>query len=341
MRDSTMDKPIVLSATRPAGNSSNQVLVPTPPKSAPTPIRNIGVVGLGRMGHAFAQNLLSDGYKITAYDRDGKRARDLQFNGARAAARLEDLASCDIIVSSLPEDAALAAVALSPGGLASILAPGSVHISMSTVSPGLSRRLDAAHAARGQGFVAAPVLGNPDAAGARRLYVLAGGACDAVERARPVLESVGQRVFVIGDDAGAASLIKLAGNTLTAATLQSMGEVLALLRKGGIDARVGFDVFTNSLFDSRVHRIYGAKILNETYTPPGMVVPLAEKDLRLALAEAERHAVPMPAAGLVRDRLATMVARGWAGLDWSALGLLAASEAGLDAATTAAAGHQS
>jgi 3-hydroxyisobutyrate dehydrogenase-like beta-hydroxyacid dehydrogenase len=293
------------------------------------------------MGHAFAQNLLSDGYKIIAYDLDNKRARDLQFDGARAAERLEDLASCDIIVSSLPDDAALAAVALSPGGLASILAPGSVHISMSTVSPALSRRLDEAHAARGQGFVAAPVLGNPDAASARRLYVLAGGAHDAIEHARPVLESLGQRVFVIGDDAGAASLVKLAGNTLTAATLESMGEVLALLRKSGIDPHLAFDVFTGSLFDGRVHKVYGGKIVEGQYSPPGMTAPLALKDLGLALAEADQLAVPMPAAVLVHDRLTTMVARGWAGLDWSALGLLAASEAGLDAATAAAAGHHS
>jgi 3-hydroxyisobutyrate dehydrogenase-like beta-hydroxyacid dehydrogenase len=293
------------------------------------------------MGHAFAQNLLADGYKIIAYARDRKRVRDLLFDGARAAERLEDLAACDIIVSSLPDDAALTAVALSPEGLVSILGLGAVHISMSTVSPALSRRLAEAHAAHGQGLVAAPVLGNPDAARARRLYVLAGGARDAIERVRPVLESLGQRVFVIGEDAGAASVMKLAGNTLTAATLQSMGEVLALLRKSGIDPHLAFEIFTGSLFDGRVHKVYGAKIVEGQYSPPGMTAPLALKDLRLALAEAEQCAAPMPVANLVHDRLATMVARGWAGLDWSALGLLAASEAGLDAAAAASASCQS
>jgi 3-hydroxyisobutyrate dehydrogenase-like beta-hydroxyacid dehydrogenase len=316
-----MDTPIVRPATQQAGNSSN---------AARASIRHIGVVGVGRMGHAFARNLLADGYQIIAYARDKKRVRDLMSDGARVAERLEDLASCDIIVSSLPDDAALTAVALSPAGLVSILAPGAVHVSMSTVSPALSRRLAEAHAAHGQGFVAAPVLGNPDAARARLLYVLAGGTRDAIERVRPVLQSLGQRVFVIGDDAGAASLVKLAGNTLTAATLESMGEVLALLRKSGIDPHLAYDVFTGSLFDGRVHKVYGAKIVEGQYSPPGMTAPLALKDLRLALAEAEHLAAPMPVANLVHDRLATMVARGWAGLDWSALGLLAASEAGLD-----------
>ena len=108
-----------------------------------------------------------------------------------------------------------------------------------------------------------------------------------------------------------------------------MGEVLALLRKGGIDAHLAYDVLTNSLFDSRVHKAYGGKIVDERYSPAGFVVPLAIKDMRLALAEAEKSAVPMPAATLVHDHLVELVARGYAQLDWSALGLLAAVDAGL------------
>ena len=122
----------------------------------------------------------------------------------------------------------------------------------------------------------------------------------------------------------------LTGNVLTALTLESMGEVLALLRKNGVDPRAAFDVFTNSLFDGKVHKTYGAKIVEERYSPPGMTAPLAVKDLRLALAEAERASVPMPVTSLVHDRLIAMIARGWAEFDWSALGLLAASDAGLD-----------
>ncbi len=303
--------------------------LPSPQKSARHADICVGVVGLGRMGQAFAANLLSDGYQIVAYDRDPQRARPLQLEGAESAARLEALATCDIVVTSLPDDAALAAVVLSPDGLASILAPGAVHISMSTVSPDLSRRLARVHASCRQGFVSAPVLGNPDLAEARRLFVLASGDPKAVERVRPVLERLGQRVFAIGDDAGAANVMKLAGNALTASTLQSMGEVLALLRKAGIDPHLAFDVLTGSLFDGRVHKTYGGKIVDQRYDPPGMTAPLAMKDLRLALAEAEARAVPMPVVGLVHDRLVAMVARGWSGLDWSALGLLAASEAGL------------
>jgi 3-hydroxyisobutyrate dehydrogenase-like beta-hydroxyacid dehydrogenase len=290
-------------------------------------LRRVGVVGLGHMGHAFAVNLVEDGYQVSVYDRDPKRAAAL--NGARAAAQLADLADCDVVVTSLPDDDALASVALGPEGLVGVLAPDAVHISTSTVSPGVSRRVAEEHARLRQEYVAAPVLGNPDFARERKLFVLAAGPHAALEKVGPLLERLGQRLFVIGDDAMLANLFKLAANVLTATTLECMGEVLALLRKGGVDAHLAFDVLTNSLFDSRVHKSYGGKIVEGRYSPPGMAAPLAVKYLRLALAEAEHLAVPMPAASLVHDRLVAMVARGRAELDWSALGLLAAVDAGL------------
>jgi 3-hydroxyisobutyrate dehydrogenase-like beta-hydroxyacid dehydrogenase len=279
------------------------------------------------MGHAFTVNLVEDGHQVFVYDRDPKRAAALA--GARAAARLADLAICDVVVTSLPDDDALAAVALGPEGLAGILAPGAVHISTSTVSPAIARRVANEHASHGQEYVAAPVLGNPDFARERKLFVLAAGLPSAMQKIRPLVERLGQRVFLIGEEPALANLVKLAANVLTATTLECMGEVLALLRKGGVDRHLSYDVLTNSLFDSQVHKTYGGKIVEERYTPPGMAAQLAIKDLRLALAEAERTAVPMPAASLVHDRLVGMVARGWAELDWSALGLLAAVDAGL------------
>jgi len=194
----------------------------------------------------------------------------------------------------------------------------------------LSGRVAEEHATRGQEHIAAPVLGNPDFARTRKLFVLAAGAPSAVDKVRPLLERLGQRLFVIGEDAASANLFKLAANVLTATTLECMGEVLALLRKSGIEAQLGFEVLTNSMFDSRVHKNYGAKIVEGRYSPPGLAVPLAIKDPRLALAEAERTTVPMPAASLVHDRLVAMAARGWIDLDWSALGLLASVDAGLD-----------
>lgn len=324
-----------MAASASNGASSTSTGVAPGQASDPGSVRNpqpglVGMVGLGHMGAAFALNVLEDGRRVMAFDRDPAHIPALREAGGEAVGRLADLAVCDIIVTSLPDDEALTSVVLDGGGLASVMRPGSVHVSMSTISPGLSRRLNTEHETRGQGFVAAPVLGNPDLARARKLYVLAAGRTAALEKARPLLERLGERLFVIGEDPGAANLMKLAGNVLTATTLESMGEVLALVRKGGVDPHVAFDVLTNSLFDSKVRRTYGGKIVDERYKPAGMAAPLAVKDLRLALAEAEHEAVPMPSASLVHDRLVGVMARGWSDLDWSALGLLAAWDAGLE-----------
>jgi 3-hydroxyisobutyrate dehydrogenase-like beta-hydroxyacid dehydrogenase len=315
-----------------AGPTSSPPL-PAPKEITNPAMRRVGVVGIGRMGEAFARNLIADGYQVTIYDRNQAPLQSLARAGANIASTLGNLAACQVVLTSLPDDMALADVTLRAGGLIQSLAPGAVHVSMSTVSPGMSRRLSEQHQLVGQSYVAAPVLGNPDLADARKLFVIVAGRPLAVAEVSPLLERLGQHLFVLGQDPGAANLMKLAGNVLTALTLQCMGEVIALLRKGGVDAHVAFDVLTGSLFDGKVHTTYGGKIVNERYSPPGMTAPLAVKDLRLALAEAERRAVPMPAASLVHDRLVAMVARGWAELDWSALGLLAASEAGLEGTT--------
>lgn len=301
-------------------------------------IAQIGVAGLGHMGEAFARNLLADGHQVWAFDRSPERVALLAQAGAKPAAGLSDLSARDFIISSLPDDKVLGAVVLDRGGLLDVMRRGAIHISMSTVSPGLSARLAEAHRARGQNYVAAPVLGNPDLARDRKLFVLAAGDPDALAQAKPLLARLGQRLFVISDEPAAANLLKLAGNVLTATTLEAMGEVLALLRKGGVDQEIAFDALTNSLFDAKVHKTYGGKIVNEHYSPAGMPVPLAVKDLRLALAEAERTAVPMPSASLAHDRLVGLMARGWADLDWSALGLLAARDAGLPSRLPAANG---
>jgi 3-hydroxyisobutyrate dehydrogenase-like beta-hydroxyacid dehydrogenase len=107
-------------------------------------IRRVGVVGLGQMGHAFAVNLVEDGYQVSAYDRDPKRTAAVA--GARPAMRLADLAACDLVLTSLRDDDALAAVALGSEGLPGVLGPGAVHISMGTVSPAVSRRVAEEHA---------------------------------------------------------------------------------------------------------------------------------------------------------------------------------------------------
>ena len=155
-------------------------------------------------------------------------------------------------------------------------------------------------------------------------------ACPAdVERCQPLFDSLGQKTFVIGTDPGHANLIKLLGNMMTATTLEMLGEVVAVALKRGLDPKRFMDVMTSTMFGGRAHKIYGDKIVRQSYAA-GFVMPLVLKDVRLALAEAENAGAPMPSVDVVRDRLITGIARGYGELDWSALGLIAAEEAGLD-----------
>jgi 3-hydroxyisobutyrate dehydrogenase-like beta-hydroxyacid dehydrogenase len=135
----------------------------------------LGIIGLGHMGHALAAPLIADGTSLTVYDRKPDVAAPLAARGAAVARSLADFAGCDIVLSSLPDDDAVRQVALGVEGIAEVLRQGAIHGSMSTISEVLSRELAHAHRAHGQGFVAAPVLGNPDLAATRQQFVLAGG----------------------------------------------------------------------------------------------------------------------------------------------------------------------
>jgi 3-hydroxyisobutyrate dehydrogenase-like beta-hydroxyacid dehydrogenase len=233
----------------------------------------------------------------------------------------------------LPDDDAVHQIVSGRGGfdfdgLAAGLSPGAIHLSMSTISTATASQLASTHAQNGQGYVAAPVFGNPDAAKARQLFIVAAGAPADIERCRPILASLGQRTFEIGDTPADANLFKLLGNMMSATALEMLGEVVAVVRKRGLDPQPFIDIMTSTMFGGRAHKIYGDKIVRQTYAA-GFVLPLVLKDVRLALAEAERAGVPMPSVGVVRDRLITGIARGHGDLDWTALGLIAAEEAGL------------
>lgn len=302
--------------------STNGNLLGDPRMSA-----KVGFVGLGLMGTAMAANLAADGHNVCAFVRRPERIGDLQALGIAATTRRPDLFDSDIIITMLPDDAAVRNVLFGKFGLSDSLRPGAIHLSMSTISTAASTAFLLEHERRWQGYVAAPVFGNPDAARARQLAVIVAGDPASCERCRLVTDSLGQ-TFVIGTDPAQANLIKLLGNMMTATTLEALGEIVTVLRKRGQDPQQFVDVMTGTMFDSRVHRNYGRRLIAQNYQP-GLTMPLALKDVRLALAEAELAGAPMPSVGVVRDRLITGIARGHGGLDWTALGMVASEEAGL------------
>ena len=179
-----------------------------------------------------------------------------------------------------------------------------------------------------QRFVAAPVFGRPDVAAAGQLFVVAAGAPDAVKAAAPLLDAIGKRTFVVSETPKAANLVKLSGNFLLASVIESLGEAMALMGKAGIDRRQYLDILTSTLFDVPVYKTYGGLIADGQFEPAGFAAPLGHKDIRLTLAAAEDLRVPLPLASLLRDRFLTLLAHGGDKLDWSAIGRLAAKDAG-------------
>ena len=229
----------------------------------------------------------------------------------------------------LADDHAVENVVYGDQSMLANLGKGAIHVSSSTTSVSLSERLAAAHAAAGQRFVAAPVFGRPeDAAADGKLFVVAAGEPEAVSAATALFDAIGQKSFVVSETPKAANLVKLSGNFLIAAVIELLGEAMALVGKGGVDCHQYLDFLTSTLFAAPVYKTYGRLIADRKFEPAGFAAPLGQKDIRLALAAAEELRVPLPIASLLRDRLLTLIAHGGDELDWSAIGSLAAKDAG-------------
>lgn len=291
---------------------------------------DIGIVGCGPMGTGMAHSLIRAGHKLTVWNRTAEKAEALVREGARLAKTPAEAAANEAVLTSLANDDALSAVVLGGNGIAAGLPKGAAHISTSTISIQLSERLTEEHAGRGQIFVAAPVLGRPPAAEAAKLFIIAGAASQALAQVKPVLESIGQRIFVMGEQPKQANLVKLCANFMIFSTIEQLSEVFAICAKGGLDKAAVFEFLTNSFFTAPVHKNYGSLIVEEKFDPPGAKVTLGAKDNRLLLAAGEALSAPLPYASVLRDRFLATIARGEEALDFAVLSRRAREDAGLE-----------
>ena len=290
----------------------------------------VGFIGLGGMGRAMAQNLISAGHELTVYNRTHARAEALREQGARVAESPRDAAAeAEVVFTMLADDRALESVVFGDQGVIDGLAKGAIHVSSSTISVDLSARLAAAHHAAGQGYVAAPVFGRPDAAAAKQLWIVVAGWPGDVTVVAPLFAAMSRGVTKLGSEAPAANTVKLAGNFLIASMIEALGEAFTLARKSGIDPKLFLEVFSAVMGKTQLFERYAGLVADEAYQPAGFKMYLGLKDVKLALAAGESAEVPLPLASLLRDQLLSGVARGMGDLDWAALAELAAERAGL------------
>ncbi len=290
----------------------------------------VGFIGLGRMGSGMANRLLSSGYELAVFDAVTSQMSPLVIAGARAAASVADVcADCEIVITMLVEDATVSDVALGKEGICDSLSSASIHLVMSTHGVATVRALEARHQSHGQYLVAAPVLGRPDLAAAGQLGIVAAGPDAAMSRVQPLLNVMGRRTFLAGNTPESATAIKLANNAVLGCAMVAMAEGFALVRKYGVVPQVFQDVMTEGLFSAPAYKVYGQKMVDESFDQVGSPIHVGLKDANLIAAAADLARVPMPSHNVYRDRLLGAGAHGDENRDQAVLAREQARASGL------------
>ena len=277
----------------------------------------VALIGLGSMGTAMAHRLLDQGFDLDFWNRSAKDTAELIAKGARQVELAEALKN-SFVISILSNDAAALDV-FSEENLAQATA-GSIHINMSTLSPETSSHLAKLHEKQGVRYVAAPVLGRPIAITNGKLLIVAAGKPEDIEAARPIFEKVSAQYWNVGADHEKANLVKLGVNYNLIHALQAIGESVALVESGGVDANVFMEILTHTAFSGSAYAGYGPMIVNRRYTPPGFSMTLGLKDLTLIENAATAGGLTLPVAEVLRKLFETaQTDPELKDLDWSAI----------------------
>ena len=290
----------------------------------------IAFIGLGRMGMGMARNLLRAGHTVAVCNRSHKKAEALAGEGARVAISPADACKdAQVVMTMVADDEALEEIVFGKNGFAPALDEDCIHLSHSTISTALARRLTAEHAERSQGYLSAPVFGRPEAAESKNLLVVAAGPSELVDQCRPLFDAIGRQAFVVGTEPWQANVAKVCGNFMIISVIEALGEAYATLRKAGVAPEAFLEIM-NTLLGSQVIANYGRIIAQEKFEPAGFALKLGLKDVRLVQAAAEECAAPMPLASLVHDHLLSALAQGQGEMDWSSMTQVIARNAGLN-----------
>jgi 2-hydroxy-3-oxopropionate reductase len=278
----------------------------------------IGFIGLGIMGRPMAKNLLKAGHQLIVHDVVRASVDEVVANGAVRGESSSDVASkSEIVITMLPDGPDVEAAALGPAGVLEGARKGCIVVDMSSISPMVSQKLGAACAAKGVGFLDAPVSGGEPKAIDGTLAIMVGGEAKAFETVKPVLEKMGSSVLLTGP-VGAGNVTKLANQIMVACNIAAMGEALVLATRAGLDPEVVFNAIKGGLAGSTVLNAKAPMVIGRNFKP-GFRIRLHQKDLRNALLAGESMKVPLPLTSLVQQMLITLMNEGKGDLDHSAI----------------------
>jgi 3-hydroxyisobutyrate dehydrogenase-like beta-hydroxyacid dehydrogenase len=279
-------------------------------------IQNIGVIGLGRMGGAIANNILKSGFNLVVYNRTPEKTQALVQSGAiSAASPKEAAAKSDVLLTSLRDDRALLDVVTGEEGILSGLQPNRIHIGTSTISPSLSNSLAKMHDAQGCIYVAAPVLGNPATAQAAKLTTFVAGDPTAIEQCNRLFNSYCQKVVKVGNQSATANTLKLSANYVMLTLLDLMGQVYALAEKSHIDLQL-MNELLDMVFDYPGLKQYANRIRTKDFDNVGFDLLSAFKDVQLILRSSSDVRVPLPYANSISDKFIAAIANDLETKDW-------------------------
>jgi hypothetical protein len=287
----------------------------------------LGFIGLGTMGAPMVLNLLKAGHQVRVWNRSSTPLAELVSAGAQAVESPALAANAEVLISMLGDDIAIRAVFIEGKALDG-LAPGSVHVNMSTVSVALAKEMAALHVERGVAYVSAPVLGRVDVAAAGNLNILVSGPAEALVRVQPLFDVLGRKTWPFGDGAELACVAKLSANLMIAAAIESTAEASTLASGYGISRAAFIDMITSTLFAVPVYQGYGKLMVDQQFEPAGFKLSLGLKDIRLALEAGEAAQVPLPFASVLKDNLLDGMAHGQGDQDWASLSEVSARRAG-------------
>lgn len=289
----------------------------------------IGFVGLGKM----AANLLKAGYTLMVHDVRREAVAPHLASGASWADSPRQLArNCEVVFTSLPGPPEVEEVALGEDGLLGRMRSGGAYFDLSTNSPTVVRRINAAFAERGVHMLDAPVSGGPRGAASGRLAIWVGGEKKVFEQYKPVLDAIGDQARYVGP-IGAASVAKLVHNCAGYMLQRALSEVFTMGVKAGVEPLTLWEaVCQGALGRARTFDGLAAHFLPGIYDPPDFALRLAHKDVTLATALGREVEVPMPMANLALNELTQALNRGWGERDsWVAI-LLQQERAGVQIA---------
>jgi 3-hydroxyisobutyrate dehydrogenase-like beta-hydroxyacid dehydrogenase len=279
----------------------------------------VAFLGLGIMGYPMAANLARAGFELTVWNRTRARADEFASAlGARIAGTPADAASgADVVITMVPDGPQVEEVLFGAVGAAERLDEGDVAIDMSTISPEVSVRIGERLRAAGVGFLDAPVSGSRPKAEDGTLTIMAGGEAADFERAKPVLEAMGQLVVHVGPQ-GHGSLVKLINNTLAAINAAALSEALALARTAGLDTDALREVVAASSGASTMLDLKAGPMLERDYEPLFKLEHML-KDVRHFLGETRRLGTPNRFATDAERLYARSESRGLGGSDFAAV----------------------